>query len=234
MQNVRKAILAFFLIRNRILEKIQLEKEKSELESKALQAQMNPHFTYNAMNSIQSLISSKDFYNAELYLAKFSTLLRNSLEQSRVSKISLAQEIEGLKTYLHLENLRFPDNFEYTFTVDKNIETEFIYIPPMILQPFLENCIVHGFSQLNRKGIIKINFKEITQQNIIECSIEDNGKGRKKRKLVLRESLGTKIVKQRLHLINKEPNNNPIHYLDLVDNNGTPCGTKVIIKIPIL
>ncbi|HXC03556.1 MAG TPA: two-component regulator propeller domain-containing protein, partial [Bacteroidia bacterium] len=151
-------------------EKTETEKTLIELEQKALRLQMNPHFIFNALNSIQSQITENNEETARHYLAKFSRLMRMILENSLQTEISLEDEIKTLETYLSLEKFSSGDQFDYSLTIPSEIEE--VYIPPMMIQPFVENAIIHGMKHLSHRGQIRIEFKLL--DHLLECSIIDN------------------------------------------------------------
>ncbi|MBN2682772.1 MAG: tetratricopeptide repeat protein [Bacteroidales bacterium] len=229
------SLLVFFLIRLQNKRKRnQIEKKSLELETGMLRSQMNPHFIFNSMNSIQSYISENDAYRAEKYLSKFAMLIRNILENSRKSYISIEKELETLELYIGLEKLRFNNKFEYKIESDDNIDYEFFTIPPMLIQPYIENAIIHGIQNKDEMGLIIVNFKLLG--NIIKCSVIDNGIGRsesaKIKKEKKHESLGIKVTEERLELLTKESGKQlNVKIIDLFENNN-PCGTRVEIDIP--
>lgn len=187
--------------------KLALEKNVIELEQQALRLQMNPHFIFNALNSIQGFITRNDTAEAKRYLAKFSKLMRQTLENSRESFIPLAEEIEMLENYIALEKLSHKDRFEFEIELDDDIDPEAISIPPMLIQPFIENAILHGVLPLNdRKGEINISFKLLNDKLLI-CIIKDNGVGinqslKLKSKLSnSHKSTAYKVTEERLQLI---------------------------------
>ncbi len=212
------------------------------LKLKALRAQMNPHFMFNALNGIQKFITSNEMSKAELYLAKFSALVRKTLEYSDKEDVSLENEITFLKEYLDINNkLRYGNSLEYTVTVDEDIEEDIMYIPTMVIQPFVENAIVHGLRTITN-GHIKINFKLIDDDMIL-CAVEDNGLGRDRvREIQEREnyqanhrSKGALITQDRLNLLDKSTEGRlKIKHVDMFHEDGTARGTRVEIKIPVL
>ncbi|MFM2047503.1 MAG: hypothetical protein RI955_49, partial [Bacteroidota bacterium] len=224
---------------NEAQQKILMEKELIELEHKALRLQMNPHFIFNALNSIQSQIGTDNEQNARYYLAKFSKLMRQILDNSRNSLITLKEEIEMLENYLLIEKFCNNNKFEYSIVTDENIEIDFIKIPPMILQPFVENAIKHGMKYLeNTKGQIDIQLIEV--ENEIICTITDNGVGRKKSAELNRKSRETfhtstalAVTEERLSLLKNNSSKNSITIIDLYNENGVATGTQVEVKIPI-
>lgn len=221
-------------------EKLKLEKELIELEQKALRLQMNPHFIFNALNSIQSQIGTDNEQTARYYLAKFSRLMRQILDNSRSSTITLEEEINTLENYLLIEKFCNGDRFDYEIAVQDNLETDFIQIPPMLLQPFIENAIKHGLKDIsNRKGFIKVEIKE--QDNLLICSVEDNGIGReesekqkKHSKETYHKSTALKVTRERLEVYRSKLNAEPLEIIDLKDDKGQATGTKVEIRIPLL
>ena len=222
--------------------KLQMEKELVELEQKTLRLQMNPHFIFNALNSIQSLIGTGKEQEARYYLAKFSRLMRQILDNSRNPYISLEEEASSLENYLMIEKFCNGDRFDYQITVSEDIEQDFIKIPPMLLQPFIENAIKHGlkFTELDqiRRGFINIEF--IEENNILVCSISDNGVGRAKAEElnhVSKEKYHTStaliVIQERLELLKENYDIQTLEIIDLYDENQNALGTKVIVRIPI-
>ncbi len=235
----RKRIAAIKLKAKAQQEQLQLEKELSELEHKALRLQMNPHFLFNALNSIQSLIGTNNEQEARYYLAKFSSLMRQILDNSRVSTIALQEEINTLENYLLIEKFCNGNRFDYSIEIDSEIETDYVKIPPMLLQPFVENSIKHGLRYLKeRQGHIHVSFTE-AEHHII-CTVTDNGIGRmqaekmnQQGKETYHKSTALLVIQERLDLLHGDEKNNPIAIIDLYDENKNQTGTKVIINIPI-
>jgi ligand-binding sensor domain-containing protein/two-component sensor histidine kinase len=241
-------LLAIYLfsvnrIRKKAMEKqqqIALEKDFLELEQKAMRLQMNPHFIFNALNSIQSLIGTGKETEARYYLAKFSRLMRQILDNSRQSEITLEEEVDTLENYLLVEQFCNGDRFQYTIDVDPSIEKDFITIPPMLIQPFVENAIKHGMkgrSEQNKDGKIEIRFTE--KKGILECIIEDNGIGREqaaKLKEVSKEtyhkSTSLAVTTERLNLMGAGDAFEPFEIVDLYTDE-VASGTRVIIRIPL-
>lgn len=243
-------ILVFFLFRwqiNRIRAKskeqqqrLKMEKELVELEQKTLRLQMNPHFIFNALNSIQSQIGTGKEQEARYYLAKFSRLMRQILDNSRNTTISLEEEIRTLENYLLIEQFCNGNRFDYTIESDPSLEPDFIRLPPMLLQPFVENAIKHGFrfNDPEKRGSILITFRE--QDNMLECSVTDNGIGRKQSaelsknsKETYHQSTALLVTQERLNLMNGDQSEATLEILDLEDANGHATGTKVVIRIPV-
>jgi len=224
------------IIKKRETEKTTLKKQMTELEQTALRSQMNPHFIFNCLSSIQQLVVTGDKDEANEYLVKFSRLIRKTLELSASPYISIAQEKEYLSEYLVLEQLRIPNHFDFAFTIDGSIDIYKTEIPNMMLQPIVENCIRHGIKHLqNRKGVIHITLIKIN--DCIRCKVVDNGIGRRKiatgMPLTPHKSYGMGIVEKRLTGL---PHYDPADYFlqveDVVDVAGLPAGTTVILQVP--
>jgi len=213
-----------------------IEKQVFELEQKALQLQMNPHFIFNSLNAIQSFVISDEAEKAVHYLAKFSHLMRMILANSSETYISLKDDLRALQYYLDIEMLRFENKFEYSIDVDDEIDDDFIEIPPMILQPYVENAIIHGLGQSTRKGKLDIILK--LKSDSLFCIIQDNGIGREKA-IQIREQSGIKrqpkgmiITKERLEILNKQNMKEfSVRVIDMKDENGEPTGTRVEIMV---
>jgi tetratricopeptide (TPR) repeat protein len=213
--------------------------QMSELEMKALRAQINPHFFFNCMNSINRLILEEDIENASRYLTKFSIMVRLILEHSETSQISLKDELMMLKSYIQLEELRFKEKINFSISIDDGIEPENRFLPPMILQPFVENAIWHGLIHRETKGNGQISILIKEFNNLLYFTIEDNGVGREKSRLIGQnsvwksKSLGIKITEDRLRLLNKEKLRELIRITDLKDDQEKTLGTRVDIHIPM-
>ena len=206
-------------------------------ELHALRSQMNPHFIFNTLSSIQSFITNNSSKDAVHYLSKFSKLMRATLENTQKQKIPIKDEIETLELYMDLEKLRLNNKFEYEININKNIDVQFEEIPPMLIQPYIENAIWHGISHKPTNGTIKLSF-DLINESLLKCEIEDDGIGRKKamelKKVQQKNvSLGMSITKDRLEIINslKDSALN-INIIDLKDDNKAK-GTKIEIFIPL-
>lgn len=217
----------------------QIAERITEFEMKALRAQMNPHFIFNAINSIQNYMLDNDVDSALNYLSDFAKLIRITLDNVSKKKIDLEDELNYLKYYLNLEKMRYDKNFETEIILPKELESRKIMIPPMIIQPFIENSIKYGFIYNTRPAKIKIEFK-LTDDNFLKCIIEDNGIGRKKSKELSRnskthKSKSTYITQERFILLNQtQPKKGYyIKTTDLYDEHNFAKGTKVEITIPI-
>jgi len=217
-------------------ERLKMERSIIELEQKASRLQMNPHFIFNSLNSIQGFIAVNDAFQAKKYLAKFARLMRLILENSGEEFIPLSNEIFILENYLELEKLSLNNKFEYKITISEEINTDETEIPPMLIQPFVENAILHGIRPLKANGIIELNFS--SDKNILKCKIKDNGIGReqasKNKAYIAHKSTGITVTQKRLEQITFETNQSGgIEIFDLKDENEKSIGTKVILRIPI-
>ncbi|MFT3703199.1 MAG: histidine kinase [Agriterribacter sp.] len=232
------AVLSFLFIwsYNR-RKKSAFEKQVSEVEMKALRAQMNPHFIFNSLHSINKYVVDNDKENASVYLSKFANLMRRILESSREQEIPLEKDLEALELYMQLESLRFQNRFTYTIQIDPGIDKENTLIPPLLLQPFAENAIIHGINDVEN-GLIKISINK--ENDMIRCVVEDNGVGRGNVSTVVQDenrkskSLAVKIVNERLNIINQlKKVNAAINIFDLRDAANKPGGLRVEILLPL-
>lgn len=219
--------------------RLAVEKQYKDSELKALKAQMNPHFIFNALNSIQDYIVLNQKHLASDYLGKFADLIRNYLHFSDTGFISIPEEIQNLNLYLELEKLRFEDALEYNFNIESTANSETIKIPTMLIQPYVENALKHGLlhKKDNRKLSITISKPS---EKIIQCIIEDNGIGREKSKAINQKrqqqhkSFALKATTERLDLLNYGKERKiGVEILDL-KHNDEATGTKVILNIPIV
>ena len=207
----------------------------TELERSALRAQINPHFIFNALNSIQRLINSGDKISANRYLTKFAHLVRSAIDQSKVTKINLEDEIKMLENYLELEKMRFESGFDYRISVGEDIETFAVEILSMLIQPFVENAIIHGMTQKKEKGKIEIDFRR--EDKILLATITDNGIGieqslkKKGPDQSLQKSLGMMVTQRRLELLSGSENKHTLKVEELKGTEGEVLGTRVTLKI---
>jgi len=219
--------------------KVKSDKELLELKISSLQSQMNPHFIFNSLNAIKLYIIDNEKENAVYYLNKFSKLIRKILASAREKENTLAEEIETLKLYFEIENIRFHNEIESSFSIDKKLNLNTLKIPTLILQPFIENAIWHGLS--SKKGSKKITILfEKEADSFLKITIEDNGIGRKKsteiknNKMHRKESIGIKLTEERLSNFTKEFQlDYTLNYDDLYDEKNSASGTKVTLKIPL-
>jgi ligand-binding sensor domain-containing protein len=223
-------------IKKRESEKTVLKTQMLQLEQTALRSQMNPHFIFNCLSSIQQLVIAGNKEEANDYLVKFSHLIRKTLELSANPYITIAQEKEYLLEYLVLEQLRMPEKFDFNFTIANDIDIYKTELPNMMLQPIVENSIRHGIKHLqNRRGKINIAITRIN--NSLHCEVTDNGIGRKEAgnsiTLTSHKSYGMDIVEKRLKGLQAyDAANCFIEIIDISDENYLPLGTKVILQLP--
>ncbi|MFK8061030.1 MAG: histidine kinase [Polaribacter sp.] len=215
-------------------ENIKLENQMLALEQKALRLQMNPHFIFNALNTIKGYYSEGNKQEASDYISNFSKLLRLLLENVD-QYISLSTEIKMLNLYFQLTQVRYNYRFDYNIIVDEKLNTNEVLIPTLLVQPIIENAILHGISPKKSKGFVKLFFNKDGDDLLI--IVEDNGIGRKeslKKRNRIYKSKALEITKERLELLeNQEKRKCSIKFIDLIKNNECE-GTKVIIKIPLL
>jgi len=212
-----------------------IQNQLKELEMKALKAQMNPHFIYNALNSIQALVANDKKDEGIHYIGSFSRLLRQVLDHSENNVISLDKELETIGLYIQLESLRLDMQLQYEEIIPENLVPEFEKLPPLILQPFVENALWHGLSRKESDKHVKIAV-ELNHDWLI-CEITDNGIGRKKagewnsNSTSIHQSKGIDITQKRLIDYNENDSIIPIEFFDLYDNGGKSTGTRVIVRI---
>ena len=215
-------LLLFIIIFINNRRKLRLQKRKTEtlqLEQKAVRSQLNPHFTFNAMSSIQSLMNQNKIEEANYYFAEFSSLLRDSMRNNEKEMLPLSIELQTAETYIKLEQLRFA--FQYHISVAENINTSAVEVPALLLQPLIENAIKHGISSLHKEGIITLSI--IAKEKDILITIQDNGKGFLPQEQT--SGYGLLLTKERLKLINQ--NNNTQNIAMKIDSNTH--GTTVLL-----
>lgn len=244
-------LLGVFIFRNLLLKRkserirmqknfeihqLESEKKQVELEMQALRAQMNPHFIFNCLSSINRFILKNESKIASNYLTRFSRLMRLVLMNSQKPLITLEDELQMLGLYLEMERLRFKNSFDYSITFLNVIESDNIFIPPLMFQPFCENAIWHGL--MHKEGQGRLDIELSMQDNILNCTITDNGVGREKAEEMnsktaeKEKSMGLKITTERLALLNKEKGLHTFYEIeDLKDENGNAAGTRIILKI---
>ena len=249
-------ILIFIIYRNKIKEErlqneiikekyekqiteSELKNELNALSNSALRSQMNPHFIFNCLNSIRLYTEENDADKASFYLNKFSRLIRLMLDSNIVESSSLENEINLITLYLEMERMRLKNKLNFSISIDENIEIDYIKIPPLLLQPYVENAIWHGIMPKKEGGQISIDFNLIKNETYLLIKIQDNGIGRQKSgELNLQNSFkhishGTRITGKRIDLINENfPNKAAINIKDLYENNRA-VGTLVSIEIPL-
>ncbi|RYU97328.1 histidine kinase [Emticicia agri] len=211
----------------------------AQTEIAALRAQMNPHFIFNCLNSIQYYVANNDLDAASDYLTKFSRLIRLVLENSRSEKVTLSNELETLRFYIEMEAMRFGKKLNYEIRIDEDIEPDILQIPPLLIQPFVENAVWHGLMHKPQGGTVSIAIKQ-PQAETLQILITDDGIGRKKavefksKSATNRKSFGLKVTTERIELINGlYQTNTKVQMIDLTDAQGQASGTQVIVEIPI-
>ncbi len=241
--------LLYVIVRNRIAlikkrgnEKLLLAKLESDLKQSQLsgiKAQMNPHFMFNALNSIQEFILLNDKKQANMYMGKFADLMRMTLDLSNKKEVLLEDEIKTLQLYLELEALRFEEHFTYNIKIDDGIDKENIHLPSMLIQPNIENAVKHGLMHKQGEKILNVHFYLINNDTLC-CTITDNGIGRKRsgeinaQRLTKHTSFATGATQKRLELLNHDSKRLiEVLYEDLHDVHGNASGTMVKIIIPI-
>ena len=201
----------------------------------ALRSQMNPHFIFNSLNSIQNFVLKNDVDSANYYLSNFSTLMRKVLEYSQYNFITLYEELEMIRLYLKMEHMRFSKKFDLKIEVDTKIDQNMVKIPPMLLQPYLENAILHGLQLIKHRGLLEVVITDHGENMVIR--IEDNGIGREKARAIRErsghKSRGLANIEKRIQLYNSISNRPlSVHITDLLNDGGEACGTRVEISVP--
>lgn len=228
-------LIAFLLIRQN---RMRAQQEKMGLQQKLFRTQMNPHFIFNSLSSIQHLVVDEEPEKASIYLAKFSTLVRSVLYSSNKDSIMIEDELKSIESYLALQKIRYSNKFEYTIDVDSQIDTESLTIPPMLAQPFIENAIEHGIRNKEGTGNIFVRFQ--LNEESVQLEVEDDGVGRGKSHELEKamkadhRSMATQITRERLRILNRKAREKiSFAIADLKDSNGNPTGTKVSIILPL-
>ena len=217
--------------------KAEYQRKMNDLELASLRSQLNPHFLFNCLSSIKSSVLQKDYSSATLYLDNFSDLMRQVLNNSREKLISLSEELKVIKLYVALEQNRYKDKFEFNVNVDDSIDPGYFMVPPLLIQPFIENSIWHGvLPKTSGKGIISLNIYRL--EGAIKIEIIDNGIGRAISQAIQSsrspqsKSLGTTIIEQRLKTFNKlYGGESLLNIEDLFDEGGESAGTRVVISL---
>ena len=242
------AVFLFFKLRENRIKKEQvrqtaINKQIAEIRMTALRGQMNPHFIFNSLNSIQHFITIRDKEEALNYLSKFSKLIRKILENSWENTVSISNELQLLELYVQLEQLRFNNKFDYHISIDQKIDVENLEIPPLLIQPYIENAILHGLINKNDKGDLWLSLER--NNGLLVCKIEDNGIGRAKAqeieqgKVSRHKSLGIKVTEERISgLFALLDYNMEVVVEDLFTKQSPgemqqPAGTRVTISIPV-
>ncbi len=215
-----------------------LQQRAKELEIQALRSQMNPHFIFNCLNAINRFILGHETEAASDYLTKFSRLMRMIMNHSRSAYISLAEEIDILRLYLDMERLRFKDAFDYRIVIAEELDTDEIRIPPLLVQPFVENAVWHGLMHKEERGSLTISFS--ANGDLLTCVVRDNGIGRKhaaqlrSKSVEKHKSMGMQITAERMALLSGVDTTRPFFAIeDLYDEHGEPAGTQVTLTVKI-
>jgi tetratricopeptide (TPR) repeat protein len=218
--------------------KAALQQRTKELEVQALRSQMNPHFIFNCLNAINRFILGHETEAASDYLTKFSRLMRMIMNHSRHSYVTLSEEIEVLQLYLDMERLRFKDAFDYSIIVEDEIDSDEIRVPPLLVQPFVENAVWHGLMHKDERGSLTIDFR--LSENELTCVIRDNGIGRreagklKSKSAEKHKSMGLQITAERMALLTGADDSRPFFLIeDLYDVQGEPAGTRVTLIVRV-
>ena len=243
------SVLLFFRLRENRIRKEQarqtaINKQIAEIRMTALRGQMNPHFIFNSLNSIQHFITTREKEEALNYLSKFSKLIRKILENSRENTVSISNELQLLELYIQLEQLRFSNKFDYHISIDEKIDKENTEIPPLLIQPYIENAIIHGLINKNDKGNLWLSLER--NNGLLVCKIEDNGIGRAKAqeieqgKVSRHKSLGITVTEERIsglfELLDYKMEVITEDLFEIKQHSGEipqPAGTRVTISIPV-
>ncbi len=210
-----------------------------DLELKALRSQMNPHFIFNSLNSIQYFVLKNEPKEAYTYLTKFSNLMRMILQNSRVKYITLQEENDWLFTYLDLEKLRMENQLDFSIIIDEKLDKKQTYVPSMLIQPYVENAIIHGLLPKAENRKLTVTFTK--HRDKLRCQIEDNGIGREKSaelnasRTKKHKSQGIKLTSERLEILTQDQSTSPEFFImDLFDDDKNPIGTRVTLFLPIV
>jgi tetratricopeptide (TPR) repeat protein len=248
--DIRQSRLMLFLISGFLLtvllfvllylrqNRMRAEQEQVNLKQRLFRSQMNPHFLYNSLASIQKFIITEDPDNASVYLSKFSNLVRNILDSSIEEYVTLEKELDTIENYLALQRVRFSEKLDYKVEVDESLDVENMEVPPMLMQPFIENAVEHGIRYKKEKGNILVRMFKGDGAIVIE--VEDDGVGRERAGEIQRDqnrdhkSLATSITSDRIRILNKKFNQIiTMQIIDLKDDLGSPSGTRVIFNISL-
>jgi sensor histidine kinase YesM len=224
--------------KEREVQLLEIKKLLAESQLMSLRAQMNPHFVFNCLNSIQECIVTKKYGEASHYLNKFSKLFRIVLNNSGKNLVSLNEEKEVLQLYLELEHMRFEKSFDYSICVDEELDADETLVPSMILQPYVENALWHGLMHKVADRSLLIHFKYLSDE-VFQCIIDDNGIGRKKSaalkaqqsKAKRHQSMGMQISADRIELLQRQEQHASLQIVDKTDEEGNAGGTKIIIEL---
>ncbi len=219
--------------------KLGFEQKLAETEMTALRAQMNPHFIFNCLNSIKLYATENESGKASDYLTKFSRLIRLVLENSRSERVTLQNELDALRLYLDMEAMRFKDKLRFEVLVAPEVDADFTEIPPLLIQPYVENAIWHGLMHKAEGGTVTVDVSQPTE-NLLRVEITDDGIGRdraaalKSKSAGKHKSFGMKVTADRIRMINQLYSvQTQARIYDLIDSFGEACGTRVLLEIPV-
>lgn len=232
-------LLRLYKIKKRQQADFERKVEMSRIELKALRSQMNPHFIFNSLNAIQHYIFKSESDDAIKYLNKFARLVRVILNNSERPTVTVGDDLDSLKLYLELEQMRFEGKFEYEIIIDESVDVDYDIMPPLLMQPYVENAILHGLNPKPEKGKLQIHLS--SEENFLICTITDNGIGREKAAEIKHmmpfkkyKSLGMKITEDRLKILNEINNSKlSVTITDLKDENNVALGTRVQLFVPL-
>ena len=216
----------------------ELAQQVAEVEMKVLRSQMNPHFIFNALNSVHHFMEKNDLKNAGEYLLKVSALMRRVLENSMHQTVSLEDDMKALILYIEIEQMRLQQSFQFAINIAEDIISESIYVPPLIIQPFIENSIWHGLKNRKENGFLSVNI--FKKNEMLHYVIDDNGELNNQDQTnyllndIRKKSLGINITKERLDVLNKTNNSNANFILsDKLDDQNNYLGKRVLLQLPL-
>lgn len=230
-------VLSILYYQRNLRSQIRLGRVRAELETKVLRAQMNPHFIFNCLNSIENFMMRNDKRKASDYFGKFALLIRMILDSSRNEWILLSKDMEALDLYVALEQLRFNHHFSYIVDMDPQLEHGDFKVPPLLIQPYVENAIIHGLAQSDREDQqLRVSIK--LENDYLIYTILDNGIGREKSREYKRKerlahvSIGMQLTQERINILNEMLHaNGEVMITDLYEAEGQPAGTLVRVTI---
>ena len=220
------------------IERFRVEKELQRSQLQALKVQMNPHFMFNALNCIQEFILMNEKTQAMRYLGKFSDLMRMTLDMSEEENVRLSDEIKCLRVYLDLEALRFGEDLKVDMRIDEHLKPHHIYVPSMLIQPYVENALKHGLLHKKGEKQLDIGFRLEEEKKVLFCTVNDNGIGRERSGQIesyrTHKSFATSATKRRLELLNADRDSAiSVQYTDKINEKGESTGTTVVLAVPV-
>lgn len=220
------------------IERFRVDKELQRSQLQALKVQMNPHFMFNALNCIQEFILMNEKTQAMRYLGKFSDLMRMTLDMSEEENVRLSDEIKCLRVYLDLEALRFGEDLKIDMRIDERLKPHHIYVPSMLIQPYVENALKHGLLHKKGEKQLDIGFRLEEEKKVLFCTVNDNGIGRERSGQIesyrTHKSFATSATKRRLELLNADRDTAiSVQYTDKMNEMGESIGTTVVLAVPV-